>query len=73
MDRFLTRPYLKAYSGLAINLSAALLAAPFIGYTISLPKTFQEFAILIVDFGVAIMLLLFTVWCEKKLESKKDE
>lgn len=71
MERFLTKPYLKAYAGLAINLSAALLVIPFVGYTIALPKTFQEFVILLVDFGVAIMLLLFTVWCEKMLERKR--
>lgn len=70
-ERFLTKPHLRVYSGLAINISAALLVAPFVGYTISLPKTAWELAILIVDFGTAIMFLLFAIWCEKKLDRRK--
>lgn len=71
MEILLTRSWLKAFSGLLINLSAALLVAPFIGYTIALPQTFNEFAILLVDFGTAIIFLLLTVWCEKRLDRRR--
>lgn len=68
MEKFLKRPWLKAYSGLSINLSAALLAVAFIGPNISFPANPSEFISLLMYVGFAIMFLLITVWIEKELE-----
>lgn len=62
--------WLKAFSGLCINISAAWFAVPFIGYTISFPKDLRNIFTLTLDIAFGIIFLLITVLCEKKLEKK---
>lgn len=61
-------PYLKAFSGLSINISAGWLIAPFIGTNISFPDNLGSLIVLIADIILGILFLLITVWCERKLE-----
>ena len=63
------RPWLRAFSGLSINLSAAWLAAPVIGPNVSLPKSIWDFLILTLNIILAIVFLLLSVWCERKLKN----
>lgn len=62
------RPWIKAFSGLSINISAAWFAVPFIGPSISFPNDKSDFLVLTSDIGFGIVFLLLTVWCEGKLE-----
>ena len=68
IERLFTRPWLKAYSGLSINISAGFLGVVFIGPNVSFPKNLWDFSILTVDIILAILFLLVTVWCEKELD-----
>lgn len=62
------RPWLKAFSGLFINLSAAWLAAAFIGPNVSFPNSPKDYIVLTMQVGFAIVALLLTVQFEKELE-----
>lgn len=68
MNRFLTQPWLKAYSGLFINISAALIITPLVGYSVSLPKNLIEFGMLFADLVSGIIFLLLTVKCEERIK-----
>lgn len=68
MDRFLTQPWLKAYSGLSINLSAGYFAAVFIVQGIEQTQYQARFLILTLNIVLGIVFLLLTVWCERRLE-----
>lgn len=68
MQRFLTKPWLRAFSGLSINLSAGWFGVVFIGPNVSFPKNLWDFAVLTADIILAIVFLLVTVWCEKELQ-----
>lgn len=60
--------WLKALSGLTINISAAWFVVPFIGPNISFPKNLWEFTLLIWSIILGILFLLITVWCERRIE-----
>lgn len=62
------RPWLKAFSVISSNISAAWFAVPFIGPSISFPKDKSDFLVLTSDIGFGIVFLLLTVWCERRLE-----
>jgi len=64
------RPWIKALSGLSINVSAAWFAVPFIGTTIKFPQTFFDVVILTLDIILGILFLLITVLFERKLEDE---
>lgn len=68
MDVFLTKPWLKALSGLSINISAAWFIAPVIGSNISFPESFSVLRILVFDIVLGIIFLLITVLIEKGIE-----
>lgn len=67
MRILLTKPWLKAWSGLFINISAALIIAPLVSVTIAFPKDSNEFLVLLINLIGAIMFLLLTVKCEERL------
>ena len=67
LTKFLTKPWLKAYSGLSINISAAWFIAPFIGSNVSLPDSIWDFLVLSWDLTFGILFLLTAVWCERRL------
>lgn len=62
------RPWLRALSGLSINISAAWFANAFIGPNISLPRNTAEIFSLTLSLVLGIVFLLITVWLERKLE-----
>lgn len=62
------RPFLRAFSGLSINISAAWFAVPFIGTSIAFPNDLLSFRTLIASILFGILFLLVTVWFERKLE-----
>ena len=62
------RPWLKAFSAISGNISAAWFAVPFIAPSISFPKDKSDFLVLTYDIGFGIVFLFLTVWCEGKLE-----
>jgi hypothetical protein len=68
MQLIFTKPWLHAFSGLSINLSAGWLLAAFIGPNVSFPENLKQFIVLTVHVGFAIVCLLLTVWLEKELE-----
>lgn len=68
LSQLFTKPWLRAYSGLFINISSALFITPFVGLTIFLPKDAQEFIVLIADLIAGIIFLLLTVKCEGRLQ-----
>ena len=68
LTQLFTEPWLRAYSGLFINISAAFFVAPFIGLTIAIPKSHLELILLIADLFIGIMFLLLTVKCEERLK-----
>lgn len=61
-------PFLKALSGLSINISAAWFVAPFIGPTISFPKNYLDIVVLTADLVLGIVFLILTIICERKLK-----
>jgi|GEM_PF-2189454 len=61
------RPWLRAFSGLFINISAAWFASSFIGTNISFPQTIFQFFALTLQIGFGIVFLLLTVRIEKEL------
>jgi len=67
MKNLLDKPWLKAYSGLSINISAAWFGTVFVGPFISLPRTKNEFTLLIWATALGIIFLLLSVWCERRL------
>lgn len=62
------RPWLRALSGLFINISAAFFVAAFIGPTILFPKNPEQFVSLTLNIGFGILFLLTTVMLERMLE-----
>lgn len=64
-------PWLKAFSGLSINLSAAFLATPFIGLNIAFPNNVGQFFILTLHIVFAIVFLLLSILCERKLDNDR--
>jgi len=62
------RPWLKAFSAISGNISAAWFAVPFIAPSISFPKDKGDFLVLTSDIGFGIVFLLLTVWREGRLE-----
>lgn len=68
MRKFLTKPWLRSWSGLSINISAAWFVAPFIGANLTIPTSIWKLAVLIADLLLGIMFLLITVWCERRLQ-----
>ncbi|HBQ50694.1 hypothetical protein A3B42_00895 [Candidatus Daviesbacteria bacterium RIFCSPLOWO2_01_FULL_38_10] len=61
-------PYLKAFSGLSINISAAWFASAFIGTNLAFPRTAIAFIQLTSTILFGIVFLLATVLFEKELE-----
>jgi len=61
------RPWLKALSGLSINISAAWFAIPFVGSSIAFPGDLLSWRTLIFSILLGILFLLITVWFERKL------
>lgn len=68
MEQFLAIPWLKAYAGLSINISAAYFAVAFIGSNIVFPYDLNKFLVLIWNIIFGIVFLLITVKCEKEIE-----
>jgi len=68
VERFIAKPWLKAYSGLSINISAAFFISAFVGLTIAFPKNIIEFVGLTANVLSAILFLLITVLCEREIE-----
>lgn len=64
----LSKAWLKALSGLSINLSAAWFATALIGVNIAAPKEFGELLVLTFNLVFGIIFLLLTVKFEENLE-----
>ena len=64
----LTHPWLKAFAGLTINLSAGWYGAVLILPNFSPIKTTADFLTLIYDLLFGTIFLVLSVWCEKNLE-----
>lgn len=62
------RPWLKAFSAIFSNISAAFFITPLIGSAISFPENHVNFLALTLDIVFGIVFLLLTVLCEKTLE-----
>lgn len=62
------RPWLKALSGLFINISAAWFALAFIGPNVAFPKSPIEFVLLTSYMIFGILFLVLTVFLERGLE-----
>lgn len=69
MQRFLTKPWLRAFSGLSINISAGWFGVAFIGPNVSFPSTLWEILVLTWNITLGIIFLLLTVFIERILES----
>lgn len=61
-------PWLKAFSQLSINISAAWFATPFIGHALSIPNNLLDFFVLTINIVFGIVFLLLGVFFEKRLE-----
>lgn len=70
MENPVSRPWLKAISGLSINLSAAWFTAVFIAPNFWPLARAKDFLVLTADLILAIMSLLLTVKLEGLLEGK---
>ena len=64
----LTKPWLKAFSGLSINISAGWFAILLIGPSVAFPDTGPEILALIRSIVNGIIYLLITVVLEQELE-----
>lgn len=62
------RPWLRALSGLSINISAAWFALAFIGPNVSFPDSPEDFLKLTLNIVFGIVFLLLTVYLERRLE-----
>lgn len=72
VSKLFTRPWLKAYSGLSINISAGFFLGVFIGPNISLPQSTKDFVVLFSYVGFGIVFLLLTVFFEREIERKEN-
>jgi len=68
MERLFTKPWLRAFAGLTINISAAWFAVAFIGPNVSLPSNLWEIFVLTWNIFFGIVFLLLTVSIERRLE-----
>ena len=68
MEASISKPWFKALSGLAINLSACWFGAAIITFNFLGPSRVGGFWILTYDVLFGILFLLFTVKLEKHLE-----
>lgn len=68
ISKLFTKPWLRAWSGLLINFSAALFIIPITGYTILFPQNLIELGTLFADLLFGIMFLILTVKCEERLK-----
>lgn len=71
MKALFTKPWLRAYSGLSINISATFFVGSIIGPNISLPQSTKDFVVLLSYVGFGILFLFLTAFLEKEIERKK--
>ncbi|MBI4092007.1 MAG: hypothetical protein HY427_02275 [Candidatus Levybacteria bacterium] len=71
MERFFTRPWLKALSGLFINFSAAWFALIFITPIFTKVSSSEATFTLTRDFIYGMLFLIATVKIEEKLENER--
>lgn len=63
----MSKPWLKALSGLSINISAAWFVVPFIGPSVSFPNSIWDFLVLIGNISLGIIFLLISVKLEEEI------